>query len=385
MTLIRSSLGTLVTLLLLLLAFPALPAVSQAVTEAVLESSSTASVDFPRGIDIQATIELPEGETVERVELYFHPVNDPTLNLTYVDPANLVVNGATLTASAHIDLQVNFLPSGIDLAYYWRVVTTDGRTLDTAVAEVGWVDPRFDWVEHTTDQVRLFSYALSDEFAQATANTAQETITALETRFDLPVTGPISIWIYDNATDFQPAKPVNSRESIAGASYPGDEVIHAIIGEGNEREVGRTVTHEISHQVLYQAMRSPYGLAPLWFDEGMATHAQTEGIDGYLPLAIAAATSGRLYQLASLEAAFPYRASDAPVAYAISWCAVELIRREWGDEGIAALIDQFAAGTPTEDALQAALGVTPAKLDAMLRDWLIGQSGAEVATPPVVQ
>jgi hypothetical protein len=348
-----------------------------ATPQSVVSASTEAVVDFPNGIDFSASIDFPDDLGADRVEFYYRPTTDQTLNLAFVPTSSVVENVDGLTASVRIDLVTNYLPSGIELTYFWRVFDTNGHAIDTRPETVNWWDPRFEWTLLESEQVRLYAYAFSPEFAQTTLDAAQQTVTSLEQRFELQRSEPISIWVYNTSTDFQATQRANSRESVAGVSHAGYYVIHAVFQDGNTREIGRTITHEVSHQVLYQATRNPYAAIPLWFDEGMATHAQTEGIDGYLPLAIHAAETDTLFSLTALEATFPFLPAEAPIAYAISWCAVAYILETWGDAGIAALVRAFAAGQPTTDAIATALGISPEQLDAQLRDWLLQQSRNE--------
>lgn len=360
----------LVVLLLMGSLAPVAVAQTPAVTPTDLTARTETDVDFPRGISFSTSIEVANPASVESVELLYRPANEETLHLALVPATSLSVSETTITLALAIDLQQDFLPAGMDLRYFWRVHSVDGSSANSTPEIVAWVDNRFTWNSTGTDQVVVHSYALSDEFARYLAATAQSTMTELENRFDLPESAPISIWIYQNASDFREAIPANSREAVAGSSYPGYLVIHAVVPDGNEREVGRTITHEVSHQVLYQATMNPYALPPLWFDEGMATHAQTAGVSGYLPLAVYAAQMGQVFSLSSLQSGFPFQPDKAAIAYAVSWSAIEYIQSTWGDRGIAGLIDAFAAGIPVEVAIEQCLGVTMDELDADLGEWL---------------
>jgi hypothetical protein len=335
-----------------------------------LTARTETDVDFPRGISFSATIEVDNPAGVESIELLYRPVTGETLHMALVPATSLKVSDTAIALVLAIDLQQDFLPAGMDLRYFWRLHFTEGTIADSAPESVSWIDNRFIWSSTSTDQVTVHSYALSDEFAQYVAANAQSTMTELESRFDLLKSAPISIWIYENSSDFREAMPANSREAVAGGSYPGDLIIHAVIPDGNEREVGRTITHEVSHQVLFQATANPYALPPLWFDEGMATHAQTAGTSGYLPLAVYAAEMDQVFKLSSLQSGFPFQPDKAAIAYAVSWSAVEYIQYTWGDQGIAGLIDAFATGTPVDDAVEQKLGITMDELDTDLRKWL---------------
>lgn len=336
----------------------------------ILPSKSSATVEFPLGIQFDATIWMSPEPAIDRVELLYRPLTDPTLRLAVVAPDSVSSESDSINVATAIDLQTDYLPSGIDIVFFWRLFSGPDVIGETAPEQVSWHDTRFDWTTYDTPQIRLRTYHLSDTFAASVANTAQQTVTALEARFAMQPGLPISIWIYQNTTDFAAAKQLNSREAVAGASYAGYYVIHLVLREGDDREVGRTVTHEVSHQCLFQAVENPYSLAPLWFDEGMATHAQTAGMDSYLPLAITSANTGSLYKLDSLSSGFPYQPSEAAIAYATSWSAISYVIDRWGDDGIARLIEEFSEGRPSDDAILSALGISADDLDLGLGNWL---------------
>lgn len=336
-----------------------------------IDSETTATVDFPRGISFSSKLAVDDLVSIGRVELYYRPAADKTLQMALVPADAVQAEESIVQVDIRIDLQSNFLPSGIELIYFWRVHQSGGSFVDSAEEQVSWIDNRFDWKTARSAQVALHYYDLSESFANAVVQAAQDTVTDLEERFDLGKSTPFAIWVYASTTDFRAAQLTNSREAVAGASYPGDYVIHAVIRDGNDQEVGRTITHEVSHQVLFQATTNPYTRPPLWFDEGMATHAQTSGMDGYLRLAQTAAANGGLFELASLSSGFPFQADKAAIAYAVSWSAVEFIQATWGDDGIARLIDAFATGQPIEAAIVQALGIDSEGLDVGLRNWLL--------------
>src|SRR5699024_11116519 len=112
---------------------------------------------------------------------------------------------------------------------------------------------------------------------------------------------PVAIWIYPDYEGFTTTMQANTRESVAGMSYPGASVILAIVADSDEREYGRVILHEISHQVLFHATENPYGYPPLWFDEGLATHYQTGGTGHYPAMVWRAAENRTLFDISSLN------------------------------------------------------------------------------------
>jgi hypothetical protein len=204
----------------------------------------------------------------------------------------------------------------------------------------------------------------------------QAVIDDLETRYGLQQIDPVTIWIYPDYEAFAATMQPNSRESVAGVSYPASSLITAIIRDGDDREYGRVIPHEISHQVLYHATNNPFTFAPLWLDEGLATHYQVGGSAHYAGMVLDAAEDDRLFAITSLNASFPYSAAQASLAYGASWSFVEYLEQTYGPEGIAALIDAIATGVSTDEALEQAFGATSGELNDAWHDWVLDEGAS---------
>ncbi|MBA2776908.1 MAG: hypothetical protein H0U31_09290, partial [Chloroflexia bacterium] len=101
---------------------------------------------------------------------------------------------------------------------------------------------------------------------------------------------------------------------------------------------------------------------------------QVGGTSGYMEMAIRAHRDDALFDLGSLDVSFPYLPSQATLAYAASWTAVEYIEVTYGDEGIAALIDAFATGVPYDEAMTNAIGIDGDRLNDDWKAWIAAQS-----------
>jgi len=347
-------------------------AVARAVAELVVESE--VAVDFPVGIDIVSNIAWSDDCNDAQVALLYTVGGDETATLAFV-PEGTVSDDGEMEVSATLELQAQFVPSGVSIEFWWRVVDERGTLAESKPERTDWFDTRWDWQVRQTDQVRVHSYDYDEDFIQEILDSSQETVTELEQRYSLPRSEPLDIWVYPSLEDFRGAQQPNSRESVAGASYPGYFLIVAVVPDGSTAEVGRVVLHEVSHQVLYQATANPFTYPPLWFDEGMATHFQVGGTNGYMEMVVRAYQDDALFSITSLDASFPYQPAQATLAYATSWSIVEYIEVTYGDEGISALIDALATGAPYDEALVDALGVDSQRLNDAWRAWVATQAG----------
>jgi hypothetical protein len=322
---------------------------------------------------IEADLEWDSSLEPTELVLLYSIASDPTDRLVFVDAP--IENGVpSVSAATTLDLQSQFVPSGVPISFRWRLEQDREVIAESEAEPTLWFDDRWDWTEVTSDQVRVHTYDHSDAFANEILDSAQSTISELEEQFSLDKSAPLDIWVYPNPEDFRGAQQPNSRESVAGASYPGYELIVAVIPEGSTAEIGRVIPHEVSHQVLHQATDNPFTYPPLWFDEGLATHFQVGGTDGYAEMVARALEEDALYDLTSLEVTFPYGPSEATLAYAVSWSAIEYLHVTYGNESIGALIEAFAAGTAYDEAIENALGIDAAQLNADWQDWVRASS-----------
>ena len=339
----------------------------------VRDVGTETTIDFPRGIRFSTDLGALVPDASARVELHYMVAGNETEHLVFV-PASARSGNHGQAIALLVDLQSNFVPSGVMLDFYWEVLSDSDEIGRTTPDQVEWFDSRWRWTTERSDQVIVHSYGLASVFVSTIVDSAQSTVSSLEDRYLLERSRPIDIWLYPSIDDFRGSQQPNSREAVAGASYPGFFLIVAVIGDGDTREVGRVIPHEVSHQVLFQATKNPFTLAPLWFDEGLATHYQISGTDGYMDMVIAARKQNRLFHLDSLDTTFPFLPAQATLAYAASWSAIEFIEQQFGDEGVERLIAAFASGEPFDTAIQDALGMSLTELDGQWRLWIDRQA-----------
>ena len=338
---------------------------------------SEVTPDFPTGITLTAEIPLPWGISPDSASLIYRIASDATLNLESVPDADFRIESDMVQVTLFVDLQRAYVPLGVTLIFFWELSDAGVSVLTSGEEFTQWIDPRFEWESHTSDQVIMYTYGMDRDFTTWMLEESQETIDDLERSYHLEAIEPITIWIYKDTADFAATRQVNSREAIAGLSYPGASLVAAIIPEGNEREFGRVIPHEISHQVLFHATENPFAFPPLWFDEGLATHYQTGGTSHYASMVWEASQRGDLFDITSLNASFPFQPAQASLAYASSWSIISYIEQMYGPDGIAALIDAFGQGLPTNDAIHQALGIPATQLNANWHRWVIDQGNPD--------
>jgi hypothetical protein len=366
-------LGTLTLLVVLALGNPPAAWADDATPATSIPVRTGTTIEFPRGMRFSAEIPVTDGTSVDHADLVYRVSTDETLNLAASPADGLTAADSSVAVDLFVDMQTAYVPLGVTLTFHWELSSGDQVVATTAEESALWIDTRFEWTAIATDQVTLHSYNLSGDFAKQVLDSAQSTMTDLEQRLDLQRLQPIAIWVYGSGADFSGTRQTNIRETVAGMSYPGASVIAAVIPDGSNRELGRVLPHEISHQALFQATLNPFNAPPLWFDEGLATHYQIGGTDHYQDMVITAEANDALFDISSLTVSFPFQPAQATLAYASSWSMLEYIGETYGDVGIARLIDVFGQGMPPDEAVTEALGLSIEDLNASWHAWVAAQ------------
>lgn len=345
---------------------------------AVTFGQQTASSDFPKGITF--SVDYSTTEPIERAELLYSYAGDQTLNLVTAQ----VTDPVARSVSYFLDLQIYYLPPGLDLTYYWRLTGENGETAETKPATVTWLDSRFNWTTIETADVRVSTYDGDPEFAQQILDSAQAAVDRVQNDLNVKLDQQVRIWSYPSKEDFSGTQAPNTEGWLAGVAFPDLKLILAVLPTGDTTEVGRVIPHEIAHQVIHQAIENPFSDLPTWLDEGVAVSYQDNGNEGFPSMVQSAADQGALFSIRSLNSGFPYDAGSATLSYAESFSIVTFIRTKWGEDGLARLINAYKEGISDDDAAKQALGVDLTELDALWKASLgyEGDRGAAGTVDP---
>lgn len=131
------------------------------------------------------------------------------------------------------------------------------------------------------------------------------------------------------------------------------------------------LSHELAHAMVAAATDDR---APHWLQEGLAQHIET-GIKRRNPLP-ALVRDRRALAFPAIDPVLRGFAEPQLVemAYAEAAWTIQFIETRFGVQAIHRLLGAFAAGSTTEQAVQAACGVSPAELDRALWKWGTGEA-----------
>ena len=326
--------------------------------------------------NVRFTLRVEGDAPITKVTVYF---KEDDQAITSYAPATFRP-GHRISAEHVLDLRRFYTPPGVAIRYQWRVEDEAGRRLVTDWESFVLEDPRFQWQIARAENVELRWYRGGDAFGQALLDPARRALQKLRTEAGAEVGRTIKIYIYGSEADFQSAVDPGTHEWAGGRAFPREGVILIATPPGSLDFARRTVPHELSHVVVYQATRNPYGGLPTWLDEGLAMLAEGDLQPSFARALQTAIREDRLISAWALSSSFPTDPRLAELSYAESYSLVKFVVGRYGQAGLSRLLAQFREGATYDDALQAALGVDTYGLDDAWRASL-GLAPALAATP----
>lgn len=361
-------------LALLLCGQALLPAAARAQateTDSIQVIDSTVSPDFPDTITFSLTAES-SGADISEIELLYGAQRSESLVIV---PTRFR-SGQRVEAEHVLDTQIYHLPVGVDLTYRWIIRDAAGNEVETPPQAFIYHDDRFLWQERSDQGVTVYWYEGGDAFGDELIATATRALGRLQEKIGATVEDPVKIYIYANTVDMRGALESNEVEWVGGQASPALGLIIGAVAPGDTDEVRRIIPHELSHQVLYQALDNPYRALPLWFDEGLAVYNQETKESVFGLMVDEAARTDQLVPLEALAASFPADPERAYLSYAQSFGVMSHIIDTYGDDSVEQLVEAFDTPMTVDAAIPAVLDMTVDELDA---EWRATLPPAEVS------
>src|SRR5690348_2120107 len=121
-----------------LLTAPLLPRPLYAQAAPVVVSKQAVAPQFPDGITFSLDAHVDGGRTITRATVSYQAQGDPYTR----DVAAQFTPAARVAISATADTQVNYIPPGVSVDYYWTLEDNAGARFDTPRATVRYDDIR---------------------------------------------------------------------------------------------------------------------------------------------------------------------------------------------------------------------------------------------------
>ena len=348
--------------LLLALSFGALAPAHAATATGLQVQTDAATVDFPQSLvfHLVANVDQP----LVSAETWYHPAFSPVTSVVRAD----FKGGSPVDVTNTVDMQLHYLPPGIDIIYRWRLTLRDGSVLETPEKTVLYMDTRYQWQSKSEGAVTVYYFAGDNSIGQAALDQTVKAIDNMKQAFHLTADEPVRVVIYSSTRDFASALPPNSAEWIGGFTQPALHLVVTGVDKGNNpsSEIERILSHEAVHLIVHQATENPFNEPPPWLDEGLATYYQAIADPRFGPVLQHAVNSGTLIPVKALNSTFPDDPNQALLSYAESESIVNFILHAKGNNGMAALLHAYQGGVSNEQAVQSAFGES---LDQLDKEW----------------
>ena len=327
--------------------FLALPGVAQAQDEINVISSGTTIV-FPYSITFN--LEAESDVQITDIDLKFRIKK---LSLVPVSCRIDVdfTSGMEVAASWTWNLlETGGLPPGTELEYWWLIEDASGHRIETSPASLKFDDLRYDWNSLTSDHITLFWYQGEQSFVQELMDAALGALQRLANDTGVSLEQMVSIYIYASQQDLLGAL-VFPQEWTGGIAFSDYGIIAIGIPPYDLAWGKRTMAHELSHLVVYQAVFGPFGLLPVWLDEGLAVYAEGELSSDFRSSLERAISKDELISVRSLASGFPTDLDEARLSYAESYSLVVFLLDNYGQDKMLQFLDVFRGGSAYDDAL----------------------------------
>ena len=256
------------------------------------------------------------------------------------------------------------IPPGATVWWRWRVVDDLGQEFLSPKQELVYGDDRFDWREHSLNNITFYWYAGGSRFGRRLADSVQDGLANLQLGRDL--TAPVKAFVYESSDDLRGAV-LFPQSWTGGLAFTSHNILLITVDPAEYDTYISGLIHELAHLLVTELTFNCFGHLPTWLEEGLATYAEGDLADYQRRALDEAKAANDLISLRSLNSSFPADHSGANLSYAQSWSLVDYLIAEYGWSRMQRLLDVFAEGTTYEKAIGKAYEMD---LDDLERAWL---------------
>jgi len=335
--------------------------VTRAAGNPIQVNSRSNALTFPKAIDFKISVHDNRGS-----------LSQATIYLTYkgfdyqeshqVNTSSAV---STYTFQWHDDLTISndhFPPVGTQISYYWTITDTAGSSYTDSSQTVDIVDNRFGWQHLSKGLYQINWYDRGTDFGQMVLGKVDTCIQSISHNLGGGLNHQINLWVYESANDFQGSLPPNVHEWVGGIAFPVVSEASIVVQSSDDDTLQRDMPHELTHLLFHQLITP--GIAPTWFDEGLAVYNQNFHESEMIVRFKTALNDHNLLPLNTIAQSFPADADKAYLAYAQSWQLVDYMYQAFGLQKMAVLIHDMDNPNQGFDAdMRQAFGLDVAHLE----------------------
>ena len=270
----------------------------------------------------------------------------------------------------------SYIPSGVDIEYYYQIGDEDGNTLVTQRFLLEYRDPGYRWQELRYEELVLLWHDLPVGRVREVAENVGLRLKAVKELLGQETVPPMKAVVLNSRREADRGFPFVSQAAKAGYLYGGfafpDFGLFMLVGLSEDAMV-----HEATHLLVSEALDSPLARLPTWLNEGLAMYFESNSRGREATLA-RALRDGALMSLGSMNSV-PGRPEDVTLFYAQSWSVVKYMMDTYGTKHMGELLGAVNAGANIEAAI---LDVHGINLEELERQW---EADVKRALPPATR
>ena len=339
-----------------------MPVHAHALADPITIDSRNSTLNFPQSIDFevkahddqatltQATLYMKYNDSLSFTPQQSIPAPTQEHNETFFWQDNLARNADT------------FPPAGTWISYYWTIRDSNGNTHTDSIQTFEVIDNRFQWQHLSQGFYQVNWYNQPNSFGETILNQVTTNGQRISNNLGGGPQKQINLWIYTSEEDFKGSLPPGTYEWVGGIAFPLINQASIVVTDPTDITLSRDMPHEIAHLIFHQ--RTLLGIAPIWFNEGIAVYNQIYHEPAMNIHFNEALTTHSLLQLAAISRSFPVDANTAYLAYAESWKLLDYMYKTFGQSKMHTLFQAMDSRSNTFNGdLQQVLGLDIAHIE----------------------
>ena len=342
------------------------------VSEPIRAVSSSAEIDFPDELVI--TLEAEADAVITQITFFYRLGRQKATIYGYprFTPGTQVKTEFKIKTGG-----ANFLPTGVDIEYYYVVRDAAGNAFESEHFFLEYKDPSFDWQRlQDGDLVILWHDRSRTDVERVLADVAPR-VEDVKALFGLGDAGVMKAVIVNSSREARRSFPFISEAATSGHVYGGFAfgamgvfVLRGLDPDG--------IVHEMTHLLLDEAIDSPLARVPSWLNEGLAMYFEVGRTFRESALANAD-RDGDLLPLRGMHSQ-PGRPRDVGLFYAKAQSVVDYMMESYGPGAMVTLLGAINSGRDIDTAVRQAYGMS---LDELDRRWSARLADQSVVPPSI--
>jgi hypothetical protein len=333
--------------------------------QAEIPLTSESGADYRYGQIMRFRLSAESEVPVKKITLFVRAPELPNTLTTEV----AVDSGKEVQIEQTLDLTQYHLAPFTTVTYWWLVEDEEGNAYTLSEDQIDYVDDQYAWEQLEKDGVQVFWTGDDANVGQAAMDAIVDALPDQQSYIPFEPPDPLRVYVYPSADDLRAALRLTGRDWVGGHAHPelGVILVSATNPKTAEIELEKTIPHELSHMLLYEATGANYGSIPIWFDEGLATLFEEATNGDYETILDEAVRTSNTIPFAELCQAFPEESDKALLAYAQSSSFIRYIQAEYGNFAILQMIRALADGANCQSVTTRAIDRS---LEDLNQEWL---------------